>query len=61
MLLRMPPGSTMDVGLVQSLDPLIASLRTASTPNGTLGGGAPGIAIFREGGPSSGGCSRIAL
>ena len=47
MLLRMPPGSTMDVGLVESLDPLIASLRHGlTTPNGTLGGGAPRYRVY---------------
>jgi alpha-methylacyl-CoA racemase len=40
-VLRQPPGSVMDVGLVESLDPLLASLRHGlTTPNGTLGGGA---------------------
>lgn len=40
-LLRLPPGSMMDVGLVESLDPLLASLRHGLTaPGGTLGGGA---------------------
>lgn len=40
-LLRQPPGSTMDVGLVESLDPLLAPLRhELTTPRGTLGGGA---------------------
>jgi len=47
MLLRMRPGSTMDVGLVESLDPLIASLRHGlTTPNGTLGGGAPRYRVY---------------
>jgi alpha-methylacyl-CoA racemase len=40
-ILRQPPGSVMDVGLVESLDPLLASIRHGlTTPNGTLGGGA---------------------
>jgi alpha-methylacyl-CoA racemase len=40
-VLRQPPGSVMDVGLVESLDPLLASIRHGlTTPNGTLGGGA---------------------
>ena len=39
-VLRRPPGSVMDLGLVESLDPLVASLRHGLTmPNGTLGGG----------------------
>ncbi len=47
MLLRMRPGSTMDVGLVESLDPLIASLRHGlTTSNGTLGGGAPRYRVY---------------
>jgi len=47
MLLRLPPGSTMDVGLVESLDPLIASLRHGLTlPTGTLGGGAPRYRVY---------------
>jgi len=47
MLLRMRPGSTMDVGLVESLDPLIASLRHGlTTPNGTLGGDAPRYRVY---------------
>ena len=40
-LLLQPPGSIADVGLVESLDPLLASLRHGLTsPGGTLGGGA---------------------
>jgi len=47
MLLRQRPGSTMDVGLVESLDPLIASLRHHLTvPTGTLGGGAPRYRVY---------------
>jgi len=47
MLLRLPPGSTMDVGLVESLDALIASLRHGLTvPSGTLGGGAPRYRVY---------------
>jgi crotonobetainyl-CoA:carnitine CoA-transferase CaiB-like acyl-CoA transferase len=40
-LLRQPSGSMMDVGLVESLDSLVAPLRHGLTvPGGTLGGGA---------------------
>jgi crotonobetainyl-CoA:carnitine CoA-transferase CaiB-like acyl-CoA transferase len=40
-LFRLPPGSLMEVGLVETLDPLVASLRHGLTaPGGTLGGGA---------------------
>ena len=47
-LLRQPPGSMMDVGLVESLDPLLASLRHGLTiPTGTLGGGAPRYRVYR--------------
>jgi crotonobetainyl-CoA:carnitine CoA-transferase CaiB-like acyl-CoA transferase len=47
MLLRLPPGSTMDVGLVESLDALVASLRHGLTvPRGTLGGGAPRYRVY---------------
>jgi len=46
-LLRQPPGSSMDVGLVESLDPLLASLRHGlTTPNGTLGGGAARYQLY---------------
>jgi crotonobetainyl-CoA:carnitine CoA-transferase CaiB-like acyl-CoA transferase len=46
-LLRRPPGSVMDVGLVESLEPLLASLRHGLTmPNGPLGGGAPQYRIY---------------
>lgn len=47
-LLQQPPGSTIDVGLVESLDGLVAPLRhglTAST--GPLGGGSPRYGIYR--------------
>ena len=48
MLLRQKPGSTMNVGLIESLDPLIASLRHGlTTPNGTLGGGARRYGVYR--------------
>jgi crotonobetainyl-CoA:carnitine CoA-transferase CaiB-like acyl-CoA transferase len=46
-LLRQLPGSTMDVGLVESLDPLLASLRHGLTaPSGTLGGGAARYQLY---------------
>src|SRR5688572_7817733 len=46
-LLRQPPGSMMDVGLVESLDPLLASLRHGLTmPNGALGGSAPRYRLY---------------
>jgi alpha-methylacyl-CoA racemase len=46
-LLRQPPGSMIDVGLVESLDPLLASLRHGLTvPRGTLGGAAPRYRIY---------------
>jgi alpha-methylacyl-CoA racemase len=46
-LLRQPPGSTMDVGLVESLDPLIAPLRHGlTTSTGTLGGAAPKYRLY---------------
>jgi crotonobetainyl-CoA:carnitine CoA-transferase CaiB-like acyl-CoA transferase len=48
-LLRQPPGATMDVGLVESLDPLIAPLRHGLTsPSGTLGGAAPRYRVYRS-------------
>jgi len=47
MLLRQPPGSAMDVGLVESLAPLLAPLRHAlTTPGGALGGGAPRYRVY---------------
>ena len=46
-LLRQPPGSIADVGLVESLDPLLASLRHGLTaPAGTLGGAAPRYRVY---------------
>ena len=40
-------GSVMDVGLVESLDPLMAPLRHGLTaPGGTLGGGAPQYGVY---------------
>lgn len=47
-LLRQPPGSVMDVGLVESLEPMVASLRHGlTTPGGTLGGGASRYRLYR--------------
>lgn len=41
-LLRLPAGSVVDVGLVESLEPLLAPLRHGLTaPDGPLGGAAP--------------------
>ena len=51
-VLRQPPGSVLDVGLVESLDPMLASLRHGlTTRTGTLGGGAPRYQLYaaREG------------
>jgi alpha-methylacyl-CoA racemase len=46
-LLRQPPGSVMDVGLVESLEPMLAALRHGLTsPGGTLGGGAPRYHVY---------------
>jgi crotonobetainyl-CoA:carnitine CoA-transferase CaiB-like acyl-CoA transferase len=46
-LLRQPPGSVMDVGLVESLEPMLAPLRHGLTASGgTLGGGAPRYAVY---------------
>jgi alpha-methylacyl-CoA racemase len=46
-LLRLPVGSVMDVGLVESLDPLLAPLQHGLTsPGGTLGGGAPRYGVY---------------
>jgi crotonobetainyl-CoA:carnitine CoA-transferase CaiB-like acyl-CoA transferase len=46
-LLRQLPGSTLDVGLIESLDPLLAPLRHGLTaPNGALGGGAPQYGLY---------------
>jgi len=56
-LLRLPPGSMMDVGLVESLDPLLASLRHRLTVGGgALGGGAPRYGLYR----TKGGCIAVA-
>lgn len=46
-LLRMPPGSLIDVGLVESLEPLLAPLRHGLTaPPGVLGGAAPRYRLY---------------
>jgi len=46
-LLRLAVGSVMDVGLVESLDPLLAPLRHGLTSTGgTLGGGAPRYGVY---------------
>jgi len=46
-LLRQPPGSLMDVGLVESLEPMLAPLRHGLTASsGTLGGGAPRYGVY---------------
>jgi crotonobetainyl-CoA:carnitine CoA-transferase CaiB-like acyl-CoA transferase len=46
-LLRQPPGSVMDIGLVDCLEPMIASLRHGlTTPHGVLGGGAPRYGVY---------------
>ena len=47
-LLRQPAGSIIDVGLVQSLDPLLAPLHHGlTTTSGVLGGGAPRYQVYR--------------
>jgi alpha-methylacyl-CoA racemase len=46
-LLRQPPGSVLDVGLVESLEPMLAPLRHGLTsPGGTLGGAAPRYHVY---------------
>ena len=46
-LLRQPSGSIMDVGVVESLDPLLTPLRHGLTvPGGPLGGGAPQYRVY---------------
>ena len=46
-LLRQPPGSVMDIGLVDCLDPMIASLRHGLTStHGVLGGAAPRYGVY---------------
>lgn len=49
-LLREPAAAAVDVGLIESLEPLRAPLRHGLTsPGGTLGGGAPRYQIYRTG------------
>jgi len=46
-LLREPEGSMLDIGLVESLEPMLASLRHGLTmPNGVLGGGAARYRVY---------------
>ena len=46
-VLREPPGSVVDVGLVESLEPLLGSLRHGLTSaGGALGGGAPRYGVY---------------
>jgi alpha-methylacyl-CoA racemase len=46
-LLRQPEGTATDVGLVESLAPLVAPLRHGlTTPDGTLGGAAPRYRLY---------------
>lgn len=46
-LLRQPPGAVMDIGLVDCLDPMVASLRHGLTSaHGVLGGGAPRYGVY---------------
>jgi crotonobetainyl-CoA:carnitine CoA-transferase CaiB-like acyl-CoA transferase len=46
-LLQMPPGSVIDVGLVESLEPMLAPLRHGLTSaSGPLGGGAPRYGVY---------------
>jgi alpha-methylacyl-CoA racemase len=46
-LLRQPSGSIMDVGVVESLDPLLTPLRHGLTvPGGPLGGGTPQYRVY---------------
>jgi alpha-methylacyl-CoA racemase len=46
-VLRASPGVVVDIGLVESLEPLRAPLRHGlTTPDGTLGGGAPRYRIY---------------
>ena len=47
-LLRQPPGSAMDVGLVESLDAMLAPVRHGLTaPTGALGGAAARYRVYR--------------
>jgi crotonobetainyl-CoA:carnitine CoA-transferase CaiB-like acyl-CoA transferase len=46
-VLRQPPGSVADIGLVDSLDPMLAPLRHGLTkPDGVLGGGAVRYRVY---------------
>lgn len=46
-LLRQSPGAVMDIGLVDCLDPMVASLRHGLTSaHGVLGGGAPRYGVY---------------
>ena len=46
-LLRQPPASVIDIGLVDCLDPMTASLRHGlTTSQGVLGGGAPRYGVY---------------
>jgi crotonobetainyl-CoA:carnitine CoA-transferase CaiB-like acyl-CoA transferase len=46
-VLRQPSGSVVDVGLVDTLEPMLASLRHGLTlPNGALGGGARRYGLY---------------
>jgi len=46
-LLRQPHGSMIDVGILESLDPLLAPLRHGvTTPGGPLGGAAPQYRLY---------------
>lgn len=46
-LLRQPPGAWLDIGMVQSLDSLLAPLRHGLTaPGGPLGGGAANYRVY---------------
>ena len=45
--LRQPPGTVIDVGLIESLEPMLAPLRHGLTaPRGVLGGGAPRYRVY---------------
>ena len=46
-VLRQPPGAAMDIGLVESLEPMLAPLRHGLTkPDGVLGGGAARYRLY---------------
>jgi crotonobetainyl-CoA:carnitine CoA-transferase CaiB-like acyl-CoA transferase len=45
---HLPPGSSTDVGLLESLEPLVAPIRhSLTTPGGILGGGAARYRVYR--------------